>query len=258
MAKHKVDISGLNTANIPVLTNEEMTKLFIQYQNGDATAKDKLVSGNLKLVLSILKSFTGRTDNMDDLFQVGVIGLIKAIDNFDLSYNLKLSTYACPLIIGEIKRFLRDNNSIRVARSTKDIAYKALKVKEELTSKLGNEPTIKQVAEEMKMDEVEIQNAINSTKDVVSMFEPIYNDGGDTIYLVDQLEDKKDSTYPIEYKISLKEALKELKQKEKYIIYERYIMGKTQLELADEIGISQAQISRLEKSGMEHIKKKIK
>lgn len=258
MAKHKVDISGLNTSNIPVLTNEEMTNLFIEYQNGNIYAKEKLVSGNLKLVLSILKNFTGRTDNMDDLFQVGVIGLIKAIDNFDLSYNLKLSTYACPLIVGEIKRFLRDNNSIRVARSTKDIAYKALKVKEELTNRLGSEPTIKQISDELKLEETEVQNAINSMKEVVSMFEPIYNDGGDTIYLVDQLEDKKDSTYPIEYKIALKEALKELKQKEKYIIYERYIMGKTQLELADEIGISQAQISRLEKSGMEHIKRKIK
>ena len=258
MAKHKVDISGLNTSNIPVLTNEEMIDLFIKYQSGNMDAKEKLVNGNLKLVLSILKSFIGRTDNMDDLFQVGVIGLIKAIDNFNLSYNLKLSTYACPLIIGEIKRFLRDDNSIRVARSTKDVAYRALKVKEELTNKLGNEPTIKQVADELKLDEIEVQNAINSMKEVVSMFEPIYNDGGDTIYLVDQLEDKKDSVYPIEYKIALKEALKELKQKEKYIIYERYIMGKTQLELADEIGISQAQISRLEKSGMEHIKKKIK
>lgn len=258
MSKHKVDISGINTSNIPVLTNEEMIELFKKYQNGDLLAKEKLVSGNLKLVLSILKNFTGRTDNMDDLFQVGVIGLIKAIDNFNLSYNLKLSTYACPLIIGEVKRFLRDNNSIRVARSTKDIAYKALKVKEELTNELGSEPTMKQVADILQMEELEVQNAVNSMKEVVSMFEPIYNDGGDTIYLVDQLEDKKDSVYPLEYKIALKEALKELKQKEKYIIYERYIMGKTQLELADEIGISQAQISRLEKSGIEHIKKKIK
>ena len=258
MSKHKVDISGINTSNIPVLTNEEMIELFKQYQNGDLDAKDKLVSGNLKLVLSILKGFTGRTDNMDDLFQVGVIGLIKAIDNFDLSYNLKLSTYACPLIIGEVKRFLRDNNSIRVARSTKDTAYRALKIKEELTNKLGSEPTMKQIADALEKDELEVENAINSMKEVVSMFEPIYNDGGDTIYLVDQLEDKKDSIYPLEYKIALKEALKELKQKEKYIIYERYIMGKTQLELADEIGISQAQISRLEKSGIDHIKKKIK
>ena len=258
MAKHKVDISGINTSNIPVLSNEEMIELFKEYQNGDLDAKDKLVSGNLKLVLSILKSFSGRTDNMDDLFQVGVIGLIKAIDNFDLSYNLKLSTYACPLIIGEVKRFLRDNNSIRVARSTKDTAYKALKAKEELTNKLGSEPTLKQIADALDKDEIEVQSAINSMKEVVSMFEPIYNDGGDTIYLVDQLEDKKDSIYPLEYRIALKEALKELKQKEKYIIYERYIMGKTQLELAEEIGISQAQISRLEKSGINHIKKKIK
>ena len=258
MARHKVEICGVNTANIKVLTNEEMNVLFDRLKDGDQLAKEELINGNLKLVLSILKKFVNRTDNMDDLFQVGCIGLIKAIDNFDLSYNLKLSTYACPLIIGEIKRFLRDNNSIRVARSTKDIAYKALKIKEELTNKLGSEPTIKQISEELKLDELEVQNAINSMKEVVSMFEPIYNDGGDTIYLVDQLEDKKDNIYPIEYKIALKEALKELKQKEKYIIYERYIMGKTQLELAEEIGISQAQISRLEKSGIEYIKKKIK
>lgn len=258
MAKNKVNISGLNTSNIQVLTNEETIQLFTEYQNGNMNAKEKLVNGNLKLVLSILKNFTGRTDNMDDLFQVGVIGLIKAIDNFDLTYNLKLSTYACPLIVGEIKRFLRDNSSIRVARSTKDIAYKALKAKEELTKELGIEPNVKQISEKLELDEIEVQNAINSMKEVVSMFEPIYNDGGDTIYLVDQLEDKSDSLYPIEYKIALKEALKELKQKERYIIYERYIMGKTQLELADEIGISQAQISRLEKSGMDYIKRKIK
>ncbi|MDD3452852.1 MAG: sigma-70 family RNA polymerase sigma factor, partial [Bacilli bacterium] len=173
MARHKVEIAALDTANIKVLTNEEMIDLFVKYQNGDKTAKEQLVNGNLKLVLSILKQFSGRVDNLDDLFQVGVIGLIKAIDNFDLSYNLKLSTYACPLIIGECKRFLRDNNSIRIARSTKDIAYKALKVKEELTNRLGKEPSITLIAQELDLTEFEVSNALDSMKEIVSMYEPI-------------------------------------------------------------------------------------
>lgn len=258
MARHKVEICGVNTANIKVLTNEEMIDLFIKYQDGDMKAKEELVNGNLKLVLSILKSFSGRVDNMDDLFQVGVIGLIKAIDNFDLSYGLKLSTYACPLIVGECKRFLRDNNSIRVARSTKDTAYKVLKIKEELTNELGREPSTDIIAKKMGLTELEVSDALNSMKDIISMYEPIYNDGGDTIYLADQLEDKKDELYSLDYKISLKDALSKLKEKERYILYERYIYGKTQLELAEEIGISQAQISRLEKSGIENMKKMMK
>jgi len=258
MARHKVEICGVNTANIKVLTNEEMTDLFIKYRQGDEQAKEELVNGNLKLVLSILKSFSGRVDNMDDLFQVGVIGLIKAIDNFDLSYGLKLSTYACPLIVGECKRFLRDNNSIRVARSTKDTAYKVLKVKEELTNELGREPTTEMIAKKLGITELEVSDSLNSMKDIISMYEPIYNDGGDTIYLADQLEDKKDELYSIDYKISLKDALSKLKEKERYILYERYIYGKTQLELAEEIGISQAQISRLEKSAIDNMKKMMK
>lgn len=258
MARHKVEICGVNTANIKVLTNEEMTGLFIKYREGNEQAKEELVNGNLKLVLSILKSFSGRVDNMDDLFQVGVIGLIKAIDNFDLSYGLKLSTYACPLIVGECKRFLRDNSSIRVARSTKDTAYKVLKAKEELTNELGREPTIDMIAKKLEITELEVNDALNSMKDIISMYEPIYNDGGDTIYLADQLEDKKDELYSIDYKISLKDGLSKLKEKERYILYERYIYGKTQLELAEEIGISQAQISRLEKSAIENMKKMMK
>ena len=258
MARHKVEICGVNTANIKVLSNEEMIELFIKYRQGDEQAKEELVNGNLKLVLSILKSFSGRIDNMDDLFQVGVIGLIKAIDNFDLSYGLKLSTYACPLIVGECKRFLRDNNSIRVARSTKDTAYKALKAKEELTNELGREPTTEMIAKKLEITELEVSDALNSMKDIMSMYEPIYNDGGDTIYLADQLEDKKDELYSLDYKISLKDALSKLKEKERYILYERYIYGKTQLELAEEIGISQAQISRLEKSAIENMKKMMK
>ncbi len=257
MARHKVEICGVNTANIKVLTNEEMVDLFQKYQKGDKEAKEELINGNLKLVLSILKKYNNRCDNMDDLFQVGCIGLIKAIDNFDLSHEVKFSTYAVPMILGEIRRHLRDNNSIRVARSVKDTAYKALKLKEELTNQYGKEPTIKEIAEKLALSEFEVANALDSTKETISMFEPIYNDGGDTIYLADQLDDKKNSMYPLEVRLALKDAIQELKEKEKYILLSRYFIGKTQLELAEEIGISQAQISRLEKSGLDKIRKNI-
>jgi len=257
MARHKVEICGVNTANIKVLTNEEMIILFNKLKNGDKTAKEELINGNLKLVLSILKNYNNRTDNMDDLFQVGCIGLIKAIDNFDLSHDVKFSTYAVPMILGEIRRHLRDSTSIRVARSIKDIAYKALKMKEQLTNELGKEPTIKMIAEKLELTESEVAMALDSTKDTISVYEPIYNDGGDTIYLADQLDDKKEAAYPIEMRIALKDAIQNLKDKEKYILVSRYFVGKTQLELAEEIGISQAQISRLEKSGLEKIKKMI-
>jgi RNA polymerase sporulation-specific sigma factor len=257
MARHKVEICGVNTANIKVLSNEEMTELFKKYQNGDLNAKEELINGNLKLVLSILKKYNNRCDNMDDLFQVGCIGLIKAIDNFDLSHEVKFSTYAVPMILGEVRRYLRDNNSVRVARSIKDTAYKIMKIKEELTNKLGKEPTIKMIADNLKITEFEVSNAMEAMKDTISMFEPIYNDGGDTIYLADQLDDKSNNLYSLDAKIALKEALNKLKEKERYILLERYIIGKTQLELADEIGISQAQISRLEKSGLDNLKKMI-
>ena len=194
---------------------------------------------------------------MDDLFQVGCIGLIKAIDNFDLSHEVKFSTYAVPMIVGEVKRYLRDNNSVRIARSIKDISYKALKVKEELTNKLNKEPTVAQIAKELELSEFEVANALDSMKDTISMFEPIYNDGGDTIYLSDQLEDQKNNMRNIDEKIALKEAIDSLKKREKYIIEQRYMIGKTQMELAEELGISQSQISRLEKSGMNNIRKKI-
>ena len=254
MARHKVEICGVNTANIKVLTNEEMTDLFKKYQAGDLKAKEDLINGNLKLVLSILKKYNNRTDNMDDLFQVGCIGLIKAIDNFDLSHEVRFSTYAVPMILGEVRRYLRDSSSIRIARSTKDTAYKAMKVKEELTNELGREPTISMIAEKLGMSEFDVNNAIESMRDTISMFEPIYNDGGDTIYLADQLEDKSNKI-PNDTRIALKQAMDNLKEKEKYIIIERYLKGRTQLELASEIGISQAQISRLEKSGLKNIKK---
>lgn len=254
MARHKVEIANVNTASIKVLTSEEMTELFLKYQQGDNFAKEELINGNLKLVLSILKKYNNRTDNMDDLFQVGCIGLIKAIDNFDLSHEVKFSTYAVPMILGEIRRYLRDNSSIRISRSTKDVAYKALKVKEELTNELGREPSIEEISKKLNLSELEVSDAIDSMKETISMFEPIYNDGGDTIYLSDQLEDKKDK-YDNDTKLALKDAINQLKEKERYILLSRYIVGKTQLELAEEIGISQAQISRLEKSGIENIKK---
>lgn len=257
MARHKVEICGVNTANIKVLTSDEMIMLFKKYQKGDLSAKDELIEGNLKLVLSILRKYTNRTDNMDDLFQVGCIGLIKAIDNFDLSHEVKFSTYAVPMILGEIKRYLRDNNSVRIARSIKDTSYKVSKLKEKLTLDLGKEPTIQMLSEELEISEYEIVTALDSLKESVSMFEPIYNDGGDVIYLCDQLEDKKGKNYSLEERISLNEALNQLKDKERYVINERYMYGKTQMELSEELGISQAQISRLEKSGLDHIKKKI-
>lgn len=257
MARHKVEIANVNTANIKVLTNEEMIELFKKCHGGDNLAKETLINGNLKLVLSILRKYNNRTDNMDDLFQVGCIGLIKAIDNFDLKHEVKFSTYAVPMILGEVKRYLRDNNSVRIARSIKDIAYKALKVKEELTNKLNKEPSIDMIANELNLTPFEVGQALESMKETISMFEPIYNDGGDTIYLADQLEDKKETNYSLEIRIALREAINKLKDKEKYILIERYLIGKTQMELAQEIGISQAQISRLEKSGLENVKKLI-
>ena len=257
MARHKVEICGVNTANLKVLNNEEMNELFKKYKEGDELAKEYIVNGNLKLVLSILKKYNNRCDNMDDLFQVGCIGLIKAIDNFDLSFEVKFSTYAVPMILGEVKRYLRDNTSIRIARSVKDIAYHAFQAKEELTNKLNREPSIKEIAEKLGLTEFEISNAIDSMKDTLSISEPIYNDGGDTIYLQDQIEDKNNNMKYIDDKVALKEAISNLKDKEKYIIIERYITGKTQMELAEEIGISQAQISRIEKTALNNIKNRI-
>jgi RNA polymerase sporulation-specific sigma factor len=256
MARHKVDICGVNTASLKVLSNNEMNELFKKYKEGDLKAKEELINGNLKLVLSILKKYNNRVDNLDDLFQVGCIGLIKAINNFDLDFDVKFSTYAVPMILGEVKRHLRDYNSVRVARSIKDLAYKIAKYKEEYINEYNQEPKVYEIANYFNIDEYEIALAIDSTKDTISMFEPIYNDGGDQIYLCDQLYDKKEE-YSLVEKISVEDAIKKLKEKEKYIINARYIYGKTQMELSEELGISQAQISRLEKSGLENIKKMI-
>ena len=259
LARHKVEIANVNTANLKVLNHDEMLKLFKELEKGNQKAKEELINGNLKLVLSILKKYINRTDNMDDLFQVGCVGLIKAIDNFDLKHEVRFSTYAVPMILGEVKRYLRDNNSsLRISRSLKDLAYKALKIKEELTNKYTREISVKELASYMQIEEAEIVEAFEAMYDTISIFEPIFNDGGETIYLYDQLSDKKNTLYPLEYYIALKEAMKKLKTKERYIINERYIIGKTQTELAEEIGISQAQISRLEKNGIENLKKIIK
>lgn len=257
MARHKVEISNLNTANIKVLTNEEMLELFKKMHEGDPFARNDLINGNLKLVLSILKKFNNKVDNLDDLFQVGCLGLVKAIDNFDISYDVKLSTYACPMILGEIKRYLRDNSSLRISRSVKDIAYKTLKLKEELTTVNGIEPSLKQISEILGVSEYEIVNALDSLREPVSMYEPIYNDGGDTIYLFDQLSDSKDE-YSLDIKIALDKAIKKLKPREQYVLDERFVIGRTQMEIASELGISQAQISRIEKNAINNIKKLIK
>ena len=258
MGKGKVDITGVNTSELTVLSNDEMDKLFKELKNGNKSAKSKLVNGNLKLVLSLLRKFNNRTDNMDDLFQIGCIGLIKAIDNFDLSHNVRFSTYAVPMILGEVKRYLRDNNSLRISRSIKDTAYKAIKLKDELTTINGVEPSTYEVAKVLGVSEIDVILALDSLKEPISMFEPIDNDGGDTIYLSDQLEDKKDNINSWDIKIYLKEAIKKLKEKERKILIDRYLIGKTQVEISDEIGISQAQVSRLEKDAISNIKKLIK
>lgn len=258
MAKYKVDITGINTSEIEVLSNEEMTKLFVEYQNGNLDAKERLINGNLKLVLSILRSFNKGNVNLDDLFQVGVIGLIKAIDNFDLSYGLKLSTYAVPLIIGEIKRYIRDNTLVRVSRSTKDLAYQIIKFKEKYVSDYGAEPPALVISKELGIDEYLIGYAMDAMKDPASIFEPIYNDGGDTIYLFDQLADTKDKNSDKDMIISLRRALLKIKEREKDILLQRFMIGKTQMEIADEMGISQAQVSRLEKSAIINVRKLIK
>ena len=257
MARHKVDICGVNTANIKVLTSEETKKLFEDLKNGDITARDKLVEGNLKLVLSILKKFSNKVDNLDDLFQVGCLGLVKAIDNFDTSYDVKLSTYACPMIIGEIKRYIRDNSTLRISRSIKDLAYKSLKLKEELTTSNGKEPTNKEIAKILEVTEFEVANAIDSLREPVSMYEPIYNDGGDTIYLYDQISNKKEE-YDLDYKLALEKAISKLKPRDRKILEARFIEGITQMEIANELGISQAQISRIEKNAIKILKKHVK
>ena len=258
IAKHKVEITGINTNNIKVLNDKEKEELFIRYKDGDESAREELANGNLKLVLSILKKYQGRSENMDDLFQIGCIGLMKAIDNFDLCHNVKFSTYAVPLILGEVRRYLRDDSMIRISRSIKDLAYRTLKAKEEFMINNGRDASVSELSKILNEDEVDIIFALEATRGTVSMFEPIYNDGGETIYLFDQIENPNESSSNWNNKIILENAINKLKTKEQFILLQRYLMGKTQMEISDELGISQAQVSRIEKNALSNVKKLIK
>ncbi len=253
----KVEICGVNTARLPTLTSSEKKDLLRKSQEGDQLAREKLIDGNLRLVLSIIQRFTNRRENLDDLFQVGCIGLIKAIDGFNLEIEVEFSTYAVPMIIGEVRRYLRDNNSIRVSRSVRDLAYRALTAKEQLSVKLGNEPTIEAIAEEIHEKAIAVSQALEAIIEPVSLYDTVYSDGGDSIYVMDQIRDDSNSDELWLEDIALKEAIKKLNDRERAIISKRFYGGKTQMEIAEEIGISQAQVSRLEKSAFERIRKNI-
>lgn len=257
MYTNKVEICGVNTSKLPVLTNEEMQKLFIKIKAGDMKAREEFIQGNLRLVLSIIQRFNRRGENVDDLFQVGCIGLIKAIDNFDLSQNVRFSTYAVPMIIGEIRRYLRDNNSVRVSRSLRDIAYKALQARDQLVSKNLKEPTITEIAKELNMPKEEVVFALDAIQEPISLFEPIYHDSGDAIFVMDQVKDEKSEDEVWLKEIALREAIDKLNKREKLILNLRFYEGKTQMEVAEEIGISQAQVSRLEKNALRQMRKLI-
>lgn len=252
---NKVEICGVNTSKLPTLSREKKAELFVKIKNGDLEAREEFVQGNLRLVLSVIQRFNNRGESVDDLFQVGCIGLIKAIDNFDLSQNVQFSTYAVPMIIGEIRRYLRDNNTIRVSRSMKDIAYKALYVKEKLTNKNSKEPTIAEIAKELDLPKEDVVMSLNAIADPVSLYDPVYHDGGEAIFVMDQVKDKKNSDENWLESIALSEAMKHLSEREKHIVTLRFFQGKTQMEVADEIGISQAQVSRLEKGALKHMRK---
>lgn len=254
MALNKVEICGVNTASLPLLTNEEKEELFIRIEQGDQEAREQYIKGNLRLVLSVIQRFSGSNENADDLFQVGCIGLMKAIDNFDRSLNVKFSTYAVPMIIGEVRRYLRDNNSMRVSRSLRDIAYKAITAKEALTKKFNKESTIEAIAEEIEMKKEDVLFALDAIATPLSLYEPVYQDGGDTLFLMDQVKDKKNKEELWVESIALKDAMEHLPEREYNIIRLRFFDGKTQTEVADEISISQAQVSRLEKNALKHMK----
>lgn len=257
MHYNKVEICGVNTATLKVLKEDEKRRLLLDSKNGNLRSREALIDGNLRLVLSIIQRFSTRKENMDDLFQVGCIGLIKAIDNFNVELDVKFSTYAVPMIIGEIRRYLRDNNSIRVSRSVRDLAYRALQAREEITKETFQEPTIEQIAQRINEKTEAIVSALEAISEPVSLYEPVFNDSGDSLFIMDQLRDtSSDDEIWIE-DIALKEALKTLNEREKRIIDMRFFAGKTQSEIAKEIGISQAQVSRLEKCALERLKKQI-
>lgn len=252
----KVDITGVNTAKLKVLKESEKIELLKRMKAGDKKARIELINGNLRLVLSVIQRFVNRGENPDDLFQVGCIGLMKAIDNFDISQNVRFSTYAVPMISGELRRYLRDNNPIRVSRSLRDIAYKAMQAKEKLTNEKQKEPTIEEIAKEIGNKKSEVVLALESITEPISLYEPVYSDAGDTLYVLDQIGDKDDDSNWLE-EISMKEAINMLLPREKNILYLRFFQGKTQIEVANEIGISQAQVSRLEKCALNKIKGKM-
>jgi len=251
----KVEICGVNTAKLPMLSNEEKVKLLNKIKNGDEEAREEFIQGNLRLVLSVVQRFSGRGENPDDLFQVGCIGLIKSIDNFDTTLNVQFSTYAVPMIIGEIRRYLRDNNSIRVSRSVRDLAYKVLSIKDSYMKKFQKEITIDEIAKELNVEKEEIAFCLDAIQDPVSLQEPVYGEGSECIYLMDQVKDKKNTDEYWAENITIAEAMKKLTDKEKMIMNKRFFDGRTQMEVAEEIGISQAQVSRLEKNAIEHIKR---
>lgn len=254
MALNKVEICGVNTSKLPLLKNEEKEALFEKIEQGDLEARELYIKGNLRLVLSVIQRFSSSNENADDLFQVGCIGLMKAIDNFDRSLDVKFSTYAVPMIIGEVRRYLRDNNSIRVSRSLRDIAYKAISAKENLLKKNNQEPTIEEIAKEIEIDKDEIMYALDAIASPMSLYEPVYQEGGDTLYIMDQVSDKKNKEENWVEELSLREALDRLSERENKIIKLRFFEGKTQTEVADEISISQAQVSRLEKAALKNMR----
>ena len=253
MYNNKVFICGVDTSKLPLLKECEKEALLKRIKQGDKNARDELINGNLRLVLSVIQRFTGRGENIDDLFQVGCIGLIKSIDNFDITQNVRFSTYAVPMIIGEIRRYLRDNNAIRVSRSIKDTAYRAMQAKEELLREKQTEPTVEEIAQKLGIEPSEVVIALESIVSPMSLYDPVYSDGGDTIYVLDQVGDNNDDNNWLD-EISLKEAIKDLSHREKLILSLRFMQGKTQMEVSREIGISQAQVSRLEKGALEKIK----
>lgn len=255
MLNNKVEICGVNTSKLPLLSKKEKEELFIKIKAGDEEARKTFINGNLRLVLSVIQRFNGRGESADDLFQVGCVGLIKAIDNFDLSQNVQFSTYAVPMIVGEVKRYLRDNNSIRVSRSVRDLAYKAIQMKEKFSKEYGREPKIEEIAKELGVEKEEIAFSFDAIQDPVSLQEPVYNDGTESIYIMDQVKDSKNTDELWAEKMTINGALKKLNEKERMIITKRFFDGRTQMEVADEIGISQAQVSRLEKSAIGHIKR---
>ena len=252
---NKVEICGVNTSNLPLLSKEEKEALFVKIKEGDEEARNTFINGNLRLVLSVIQRFYGRGENADDLFQVGCVGLIKAIDNFDLSQNVQFSTYAVPMIIGEVKRYLRDNNSIRVSRSVRDLAYKVIQFKERYTKEHGKEPSVEEIAKELEVTKEDVAFSLDAIQDPVSLQEPVYNDGSESIYIMDQVKDSKNTDELWAEKITIKGAMEKLNEKERMIINKRFFDGRTQMEVAEEIGISQAQVSRLEKTAIQHIKR---